>query len=117
MSHPSGSNRRSCRQRDPDERPRDIELDRPGEVLVRKNIPRRCVERGLSQQVQPATDRTDQRIFLGLLDPRRIFQRLQQHSCRVLAVPSDWAAAPPESETGSDCPISTKTWYGSAAIP
>ena len=47
----------------------------------------------LTQPVQPAADRADERVALGSLDRRRILQRLQQHRRPVLAVPRDRAAA------------------------
>jgi hypothetical protein len=44
--------------------------------------------------VQPSPDRAIQHIFFDPLDLRRVPQCLEQHGCRMLAVPPDRAAAP-----------------------
>ncbi len=69
-------------------------------------------ERGLPQLVQPAPDRTHQRIFLGPFDRRRILQRLQQHGGGMLAVPSDRAAATRRQRDGVRIPDLDKDVVG-----
>jgi hypothetical protein len=47
----------------------------------------------LPQAVQPAPDRTVQKVFVGPFDRRRLSQSFEEHGGRVLAIPSDWTAA------------------------